>query len=518
MDLLQTKSQEETLKQTGNLKSGTEAEEKWDKEWRKCRRDVHYFLNEYAYIQDFNTGRRIKWESWDYLEDLLNIFLEYKDIIILKARQLGISWLLAGYGLWKVQFSESAKGLFLSQGEKESWDLVGKCKFVLLNEPPFLQLTQKHPESRELLDFKANYSLIESLPSTEKAGRSTDATFIARDEPARHPYGKPNFSAVGPTIDGGGQSIDLGTIDKQDLNNHLTERVNKAKIGAIRKDYPSGLVLFTGGESGATLVFAGWKLRPTRLMGLTLEEWFETKIKPKYDVWEIEQEYPATIEEALSAPVETCRFNVDALKEMLTECVSSIRVEYNGWVKIYKEPVAGRKYCFPIDPSEGTYDPSLGVIIDGQTNEEVAKYHGKIPIDDQARIIYDLYNRYGQPFIAPERNASGLTLIEKLKDMGITNFYFCDKAREKAGWWTSSANRGVMIQDLAENIRLRQYRIADEEEIRELQSFIRTEKHPDGIARGGCHDEAPIVWAIYSQIRKSMRIGEMRVTSWKYTD
>lgn len=505
------------------MKSGTEVEEKWDKEWKKCKRNVHYFLGEYAYIQDFNTGRRIKWESWDYLEDLLDILLTYKDIIILKARQLGISWLLAGYGLWRVQFNESAKGLFLSQGEKESWDFVGKSKFILLNESPLLQLTQKHPESRELLDFKSSYSLIESLPSTEKAGRSTDATFIARDELARHPYGKANFSAVGPCVDGGGQSVDLGTVDKQDLNNHLTERVNKAKAGATRKDYPSGLVVFTGGESGATLVFAGWRLRPTRREGMTLDQWFEAKIRPKYDAWEIEQEYPATIEEALSAPKEKCRFNVEALKEMKGECVSPIRIEYNGWVKIYKEPVAGRKYCFCIDPSEGTYDPSLGVIIDGQTNEEVARVYGKIPIDDQARIDFDLYERYYHPFMAPERNASGLTLIKCLVDMGVTNWYYCDKAREKPGWYTSGGsggggNRPVMIQDLAENIRLRQYRIADEDEINEFQSFIRTEKHPAGIARGGCHDEAPIVWAIYSQIRKEMRMGDMRVSSWKYKD
>lgn len=393
--------------------------------------------------------------------------------------------------------------------------MVAKSKFIWQHLPPALRTSLNH-DTRGFLDFKPHNSEMEALASTEDAGRSTDATILVRDETARHPYGKENFIAVGPTIDSGGQSIDLSTVDKQDTGNHFTERVNRALAGATRSVLPSGLVLYTGGESGATLVFLGWKLRPVRQEGMSLEEWFETQVKVKYDDWEIEQEYPETIEQALSAPEVICRFNVNALKAMLEECPSPLRIEYNGWVTIYRESVAGRKYCFPIDPSEGVYDPSLGVIIDAQTHEEVAKYQGKIPIDEQARIALDLYQRYNKPFIAPERNASGLTLIEKLKDMGITNWYFCDKDKKKHGWWTNSANRPVMLQDLAENIRLRQYRIADGEEIKEFQSFIRTNKHPDGKARGGCHDEAPVVWAIYSQIRKVMPMGEMTVTSWKY--
>jgi|TARA_Y100000310_G_scaffold84594_1_gene81509 hypothetical protein len=461
-------------------------------------------MAKHVWVQDRNLAQVVKWQPWEYLLDTLERVQSHKETVIPKARQLGLSWLLAGYAVWKVLFSSASKGLILSQGETEAWEFLGKCKFIYHHLPDFIKeaFPMKHVESQEVMDFHSHTSLLRALPSTEKAGRSTDASFVIRDECAYHPNAKQNFAAIGPTIDAGdAQLIDLSTVYKLDTENHFTERVNRARLG----------------ENNAHLIdLANWRLRPVRARGMSLDEWFKKQIKSKYDDWEIEQEYPESLSQALSAPKVTCRFDTNALAEMLNECKKPLREEFNGRVKIYRESVAGRRYCFPVDPSEGSYDPALGVIIDAETHEEVAKYYGKIPIDEQARIISELYTRYNKPYTAPERNASGLTLIEKLKDMGIANFYHSDKAKQKPGFWTSSATRPVMLQDLAENIRLRQYRIYDEVEVREFQSFVRTDRHPNGVALGGTHDEAPMVWGIYAMMRKQLPSGEMKITSMKY--
>ena len=390
-------------------------------------------------------------------------------------------------------FFESTRVLESSQREVDANEILGKSRFINDNHPNFLRL-KLEPDQASLLGFSATHSRIRSLPSTSGAGRSTDATMVFCDEWEFHDDSEKNFAAVKPTIDKGGIFIGASTVDKTNMNSFP----KKIWAGAKNKD------------NNFIAIFWDYFVVPERT-----DKTYKLHTKDLED-WQKEAEYPKNEAEALSAPKTISRFDVNALVEMLKECVSPIRIEYNGWVKIYKESVAGRRYCFPIDPSEGSYDPSLGVIIDSQTHEEVAKYSGKIPIDDQARIGWDLYQRYNNAFTAVERNASGLTLIEKLKNMGLTNWYFCDKQKTKAGWWTSSANRGLMIQDLAENIRLRQYRIADAEEVQEFQSFIRTEKHPDGIARGGCHDEAPIVWGIYTQARKVIPSGDMKVIHLKY--
>ena len=72
-----------------------------------CASDLGYFLKKYVWILTrADPPKKIKWESWDYLVDLLNIVEQYRIIDILKARQLGISWLLMGYAVHKVVFND----------------------------------------------------------------------------------------------------------------------------------------------------------------------------------------------------------------------------------------------------------------------------------------------------------------------------------------------------------------------------------------------------------------------------
>lgn len=445
------------------------------------------------------------------------------EVIILKARQLGISWLVSGVSLWDTIFRDCAKTLFLSQGEKEAWDLLAKSKFINRKLPPFLKVNEKHPDSRELMDFTPIDGMLQALPSTEKAGHGTDARRVVRDELARHPYGRENFRAIGPTVDAGGQSVDLSTIEKTDLNNHFTERVLKIYNNSTREELPSGVVVFKHNDSEAKLIFLGWKLRPVRKEGMTLEEWWERVIVPKYSEYDREEQYPATIEEALSTPKAKCRFDKDALDDLEKRCTSPIREEYNGAVKIYQEPILTGRYSMAQDPSEGGKDgdPCAGGIFD-RWHHRVVAIHGWLTLDEQAHILWDLYQRYkgsfDGAFTAVERNSCGLTLIAKLKDIGITNWFYFDKQKTKEGWWTGN-NRSDMIADLADAIFTRELNEPELEAIQEFHSFIKTDKYPDGEARGGTHDDRVMMWAIALQIRKSMPTGgRVGITTAKYKE
>ena len=88
----------------------------------------------------------------------------------------------------------------------------------------------------------------------------------------------------------------------------------------------------------------------------------------------------------MSAPASTCYFNRDAIAEMFKECREPIEKRYGDLVRIYAKSRAESKYLFAIDPSEGQYDPSVGVISDWRTEQDVVAVSGKISIDQQARI------------------------------------------------------------------------------------------------------------------------------------
>lgn len=399
-----------------------------------------------------------------------------------------------GIATWLCLFFESSKVLCFSKREDDAWDLIAKAKFIVERLPDFLRL-KLDPNQRAMLGFPATNSSIKAYPSTEDAGRSTDATLVIADEWEFHPYAEANFAAVKPTVDAGGSFIGISTVDKQNLKTFAKKVWHKA----VAK------------ENNFTPLFYGWKVVPTRT-----QEWFDT-VTRDLEPWQREQEYPSSIEEALRTPQTICRFDMEALSAMRAECPSPIDIRRNGLVKIYRKFVAGRKYVLVVDNSEGDYDPTAGIIVDVGTLEEVVCVHGKISINEQAVIFYELYEEYHSPYTAVERNASGLTLIGKLKDMGLENWHYYDKSKNKEGWWTG-VNRGNMISDLAEGIFTRQYRIYTPEAIDEFKTFIKPEKRPDGEARGGCHDDFVMAWAIAGQIRKYVPMGEMTVSHSQYRD
>jgi len=431
--------------------------------------------------------------------------LSHKEVIMPKARQLGISWLICIYVVWLTIFNDASKVLLMSKGEPEAWELIAKCRFILDNLPDFLKPVEKHPDNKGIIDFIDTHSEIRALPSTKGAGRSADASLVVRDELADHPYGETNFAAIGPTIDAGNaQMIDLGTLSFEDMNNHLNQRVIEARDG-LSNAYLHDL--------------ANWRLRPVRSDKLSLDEWFAKQIIPKYPEYQREKEYPESLAQALAPSKTICRFDLDALNDLAKRCTSPIREERNGLVKIYQEPITTGKYSMVMDSSEGNKegDPCAGGVFD-KWNTRVVSIHGRITLEEQALILFDLYERYFEPFTAVESNSCGLTLITKLRDLGITNWFYHDKAKTKEGWWTGT-NRSDMISDLAEAIFIRDINEPEIDVIDEFRSFIRTTKYAAGEARGGAHDDFVMMWAIALQIRKDMpTTGKVGISSFQYAE
>ena len=73
------------------------------KEILKCGKDPSYFLNTYARISHPLHGL-ILFNTFDFQDELLIDFNDYRFNVILKARQLGISTITAGYIVWMMLF------------------------------------------------------------------------------------------------------------------------------------------------------------------------------------------------------------------------------------------------------------------------------------------------------------------------------------------------------------------------------------------------------------------------------
>ena len=81
-------------------------------EYLKCAVDPAYFLKKYAVIQHPIEGK-IPFSLYEFQEKMVSDFNNHNYNVILKARQLGISTLTAGYALWMMTF-QSDKNILLS--------------------------------------------------------------------------------------------------------------------------------------------------------------------------------------------------------------------------------------------------------------------------------------------------------------------------------------------------------------------------------------------------------------------
>ena len=463
-------------------------EEEIEKE--RCSLNPVYFFQNYVKLQDRAKKQTVSWESWPYLVELLDLFLVKKELVILKARQLGISWLVAGYCLWLAIFNRDVKALFFSQGETEAQELVKKCKFIWEHLPDFLRPESGH-DALGFMDFPELKSEIKAFASTEKAGRSTDATIVVRDELEQHPEAERNFAAIGPTVDAGGQLIDLSTADGTKMNTHFKVRFNEARAG----------------QNTAYPVFLPVTLRPEREPGMPFDEWF-AKMKRKYPAWIIEREYPMNEIQALGVVESGCFFDKNALEIMLMDTdIPILETRHSGCVRIFKKPIVGRKYAITLDPSGGRDDPHALVCVDIQTYEEVACSHGYLPAEQCALILDELVREYNDALNTFELNAVGFAVQQKLRDLGTPNQYHHEKKLDKTGVWTGHSLKLSTLWALEGLIRKNQIRVHSKEAINDFRSFLQVKDVEMPEKAKGTHDDFVDAWRLFGLIAPKVPVG-----------
>ncbi len=263
----------------------TEIEKIREDEIKYCSTRPEYFIEEYCHIEDKDTEEIIvPFKLWPKQKETLNSIDKNRLNIILKARQLGLTWLVLCYCvkmmLCKAGFTIGA----LSRSETEAAELVRRIGVVLKHMPELIR-PEKSPNwsgitynqltfSIEIFHPNGKISTFDAFTSSPSAGRSFTFNLLVLDEWAYQQYAREIWGSVFPTINRptGGQVIGLSSIQR----------------GTLFED------IFTG-DFGFNKIFLPWDTDPRRDL-----IWYENTQKAIGDL--IMAEYPATIEEALTIP------------------------------------------------------------------------------------------------------------------------------------------------------------------------------------------------------------------------
>lgn len=420
-----------------------------------CEKSCAYFLNNYGIINDPNLGK-IPFKLWPVHLQLLEIIENNNRIIVLKARQVGISWLLAGYSLWRASFHSGANILMLSKREDEAKKLLNKSHFMYQNLPIFLRKKQFKKNESEFLFCESNSpqvasSGITAFPSTEDAGRSEAASDVICDEWAFHPFAENNYGAYKPTVDAGGRLIGVSTADG--VGNFFHRQYSGAKMPD-----PEWTLEHPIGMNGFVPIFIPWYARPQRD-----EKWYNQQVKEYSDTPHLlAQEYPTTDTDAFISSGNTY-FNKEKIKLWMQFCRPPIENTMGGTVKKWKLPVFGEKYIVGVDCAEGRgADMSGAAIYHYRTMEHVADIHGDLDPNHFAYLIVTIAIEFNHALINIERNSVGLgILLDIIRTYNYTNVVKYSPIQndlklganinktEEYGWPTNQITRPLLIKDLA---------------------------------------------------------------------
>ena len=154
--------------------------------------DFLTFLD-YVYLLDPPPAMGvIKFEKWPHIIELVESFITKRLIVVLKARQVGVSWLLAAYALWVALYHKGALDLLFSKGQLEAGALLDKVKFIHKHLPPELRQVTGTDSGQEY-EFPEMLSKVLALPSTETAGMGFTATVVETDEADFHEFFELNY-------------------------------------------------------------------------------------------------------------------------------------------------------------------------------------------------------------------------------------------------------------------------------------------------------------------------------------
>ena len=179
------------------------------KEILKSGKDPVYFINNYAKISHPMHGL-IPFKTYDYQDDLLEVFNDHRFSVVLKARQLGISTIVAAYVVWLMMFYRDKNILVLATKFQTASNLVKKVKSIIKNLPKWVRMAEISVDNRTSFEL-SNGSQIKASSTSADAGRSEALSLLVIDEAAHVENLEELWTALYPTLSTGGRCIALST-------------------------------------------------------------------------------------------------------------------------------------------------------------------------------------------------------------------------------------------------------------------------------------------------------------------
>lgn len=473
--------------------------------------------------------------GWEWQGDLLDWWLGNKKTVILKARQIGITWCAAGLALWYLLYKPGTKVLIQSKTEDDAADVVDHIwemylslkerKPHLLNgtkvlKParegarPHLNIEVEHPAEK---GRPPKISIINAMASTAGAGHGQTAALVILDEYSRHPYAREAWKAVVPAQSG----------RKRSRPDAITGRTIVISTG-------NGVSSTDGGGNFYHHLYINWKKYGIRKLFLRWdrnperdEQWYREEAMSMPDEDRAEQ-FPRNEREAflltgrpyfhvksLTAyedlvPETWCQGRFNPLTPSIAELEELDVSDPETTLTVWHPPDPNEKYAIGADSSTGKgKDYSAAYVINLGRMRIEAEIHGLLDADVFAQQLYFLGRWYNGALIAVENQGGyGTAVIVPLRDgkdgrrpykrlyIHVRQDSIDKEPRRDWGFPMSSKTRPQVLEHAQAVMREQELPFVPPFLLEECRTFVKKDTMPSPRAEDGCNDDRVMAFAV----------------------
>lgn len=476
-------------------------------ELAKCAADPKYFIREHCWIQHPTKGR-MKFNLFEYQEELLDAYHDYRYSIALISRQMGKSTAAAAYLLWYSMFVPDQTILIAAHKYSGAQEIMSRIRFAYETLPDYLRAGAVS-YNKGSIEFD-NGSRIVAQATTDNTGRGMSISLAYLDEFA---FVRPNiarefWTALSPTLATGGKCIITSTPNQDDDQFAQIWREANKTVDDYGNEKETG-------KNGFKAYSANWSAHPDRDQDWADQE--QAKIGEERFRREHMNEFIA-FDETL----------VDSLKLAALEPKEVYAKQ--GQVRWYKPVVPGNIYMIALDPSLGTGGDAAAIqVYEMPGMKQVAEWqHNKTPIKQQIMILQQIAKYIdteakgkSEIYYSMENNTlgeAGLVLIEELGEENIPGTFLTESkahGRTRAyrrGFTTTHKSKLTACAKLKHWVETDKIEIASNNLLREIKTFVA--RGNSYAAKEGEHDD--LVMALILIIRMSLEIVRYEESAFEY--
>ena len=432
------------------------------REYLNCVKSPVHFMKKYCKIQHPTKGK-IKFNLYDYQQEMLTDFVDNRYNIILKSRQLGISTLSAGYSLWMMLFNQDKNILVIAKDKDTAKNLVTKVRIMYANLPQWLKT--KVIEDNKLSLVFSNGSQIKAVAATAEAGRSEALSLLVIDEAAFIDKIDSIWTAAQQTLATGGDCIALSTP------NGVGNWFHQQWMGAV------------DGSNNFNTIKLHWTCHPERDDAWRAEQ--DKVLGPSQAAQECDADFLTSGESVVDPQI------LSWYKEnQVCEPVEKLGVDNNLW--IWEQPDYTKEYIVVADVARGdAADFSATQVFEVESMTQCAEYKGRLSTTDYGHFLIDLATKYNDALLIVENNNIGWATIQTIIDRGYKNLFYQSKdlqvvdvehqmsnkyrAQDRnmvPGFSTTAKTRPLIVAKMEEYAREKLVNIKSSRLIEELFVFI----------------------------------------------